>query len=401
MHRIAISGLVALAALFGGAMPAAAASAPSGASGGVAVGLILSGKVSCGSAKTCLAVGVTVPASPASTTVGAWNGTAWKAVTVHAPKGASYLGLTGVSCKSPAYCLVTGEYLITGQSGGFRPFALTWNGTSLRPTPAPPLPKGTTDGTLGGVSCVAVKSCVAVGASFGNTAEALVETWNGAKWSLHVPPNPAGTALLQAGDVSCLSLTRCLVAGETVSGTTASTGVLLAWWNGKTLTPKKVPLPAGTSNPIVAGVSCASAASCAAVGDEINVSASGSTVTGFAFTEVWNGAAWHVTKVARPKGVSASFLFGVSCPAARHCVAAGGAGSGNTGHATAMSYNGRTWAAQHVPAPAKGLSDGFEGISCTSVAHCVAVGQIGPPSGNSERLLSGLWNGTAWRLAAH
>ena len=79
----------------------------------------------------------------------------------------------------------------------------------------------------------------------------------------------------------------------------------------------------------------------------------------------------------------------------------GYAGSENIAHAVAMSYNGRTWAPQRVPAPAKGLSDGFEGVSCTSAAHCVADGLIGPPSGNSERLLSGLWNGTAWKLAAH
>jgi hypothetical protein len=353
-----MSGLVALAALFGSAMPAAAASPPSSASPGaspVAVGLVLAGKVSCGSAKTCLAVGVTLSANSASATVEAWNGTAWKSVSVHAPKGASFVGLSGVSCQSPTYCLVTGEYVISGQHGGPRPFALTWNGTSMRPTPAPPLPKGVTNGMLGGVSCVAVTSCVAVGTSFGNSLDAFVETWHGAKWTLHTIPPSKGSAFLQVNGVSCLSLTRCVVAGETVSGTTASTGVLLAWWNGKTLTPKKVPLPAGASNPIIADVSCASLANCAAVGDEINVSPSGSTVTGFAFTEVWNGTAWKVTKIARPKGISASFLFGVSCPAAHHCVAAGGAGSGNVGHATAMSWNGRAWTTQHVPAPAKGL----------------------------------------------
>jgi hypothetical protein len=393
-----MSGLVALAALFGGAMPAVAASKPPSAP--VAVGLVLSGKISCGSAKACLAVGVTFPTSPASTTAESWNGTTWKSVTVHAPKGTNYVGLSGVSCQSAAYCLVTGDYLTNTKSSHFRPFALTWNGTSLRPTPAPPLPKGATDGTLGGVSCVAVKRCVAVGAAFGGTAEAFVETWNGAKWSLHVTRSPAASPL-QADDVSCLSLTRCVVAGETLSETTASTGILLGWWNGKTLTPEKVPLPAGASNPVIAGVSCVSVTSCAAVGDEINISASGTTLTGFAFTEVWNGAAWHVAKVARPKGITASFLFGVSCTAARHCVAVGSAGSKGIYRARALSWNGRTWAAQRVPAPAKGMSDSFEGVSCTSAAHCVAVGLTGPPSGKNERLLSGLWNGTAWRLAAH
>ncbi len=160
-----------------------------------------------------------------------------------------------------------------------------------------------------------------------------------------------------------------------------------------------MPLPAGTTNPVITDVSCVSATSCAAVGDDINTSAS--ALTGFAFTEVWNGTAWKAAKVARPKGISASFLFGVSCTSARHCAAVGAAGSGNSGHAVAVSYNGKTWAPQRVPAPAKGMSDGFESVSCTSAAHCVAIGLTGPPSGNSERLLSGLWNGRAWKLAAH
>jgi hypothetical protein len=394
-----MTGLVALAALVGSAMPAAAASTPSSAP--VSASIVLSGRISCGSPKACLAIDVTLGNSNTSTIVNAWNGTTWKSFTVHAPKGASFAGLGGVSCKSPAYCLLVGDYVTSPQSGAFRPYALTWNGTSLRRAPAPPLPKGVTNATLSSVSCVAVRRCVAVGTLYASTIRALVETWNGAKWTLHTPPNPAGTMPVQTNSVSCLSLTRCVLGGETISAATANIGVFIASWNGKTLTRQKVPLPAGASNPILAGVSCASAASCAAVGDEINISSPAAVVTGFAFTEVWNGKAWKVTKIARPKGITVSFLFGVSCTSARHCVAAGGAGTANTGHATALSYNGKTWAPQHVPAPAKGLADGFGGVSCTSAAHCVAVGQIGPPSGNSERLLSGLWNGTAWRLTAH
>ncbi len=404
MHRIAISGLVALAAVLGGTMPAAASTPivpavirpqPAGLPTAVAIGL---GRISCGSAKACLAVGVT-PGGPGTATAEAWNGTAWKSVAVHAPKGASFALLAGVSCKSPTYCLATGEYLTNTKSADFRPFAMTWNGHSLTPTPAPPLPAGATDGSLGGVSCVAVRKCVAVGTSFGNTSSVLMETWNGAKWALRTSPDTSGAVLLSASSVSCVSLTRCVVAGQSISATTAASGVLLASWNGRTLTAGKAPLPAGVSNPILADLSCASANSCVAVGDNINASSSG--VTGFAFTEVWNGRAWRAARLAKPKGTSSSFLFGVSCASARACVAVGDAGSANSGAATAVSYNGKTWTAQHVPAPGKGLSAGFESVSCLSSAHCVAVGTIGPPNGTTFRLLSGLWNGRNWQLAAH
>src|SRR5271165_1730041 len=335
VHRIALSGLIALAAVLGSTMPAAAASTPS--STPVSAALVLSGRISCGSPKSCLAVGATLRSSNTSTIVNAWNGTTWKSFSVHAPKGASFVGLSGVSCKSRAYCLLAGDYVTSPQSGAFRPFALTWNGTSLRRAPAPPLPKGVTNATLNSVSCVAVRSCVAVGTLYASTIRTLVETWNGTKWTLHTPPDPAGTMLVQTNSVSCLSLTRCVLAGVTVSAAMANTGVFIASWNGKTLKRQKVPLPAGASNPILADVSCASAARCAAVGDEINVSSPSAVVTGFAFTEVWNGAAWHVTKIARPKGITVDLLFGVSCTSARHCVATGGAGTASTGHATALS----------------------------------------------------------------
>jgi hypothetical protein len=50
------------------------------------------------------------------------------------------------------------------------------------------------------------------------------------------------------------------------------------------------------------------------------------------------------------------------------------------------------------PAPGKGLSDDFEGVSCPSAANCVAVGLIGPANSTAPSLLSGFWNGKAWKL---
>jgi hypothetical protein len=55
-----------------------------------------------------------------------------------------------------------------------------------------------------------------------------------------------------------------------------------------------------------------------------------------------------------------------------------------------VSYHGKTWAVQHVPAPGKGLSDDFEGVSCPSAANCVAVGLIGPANSTALSLLSGV-----------
>jgi hypothetical protein len=418
VRKIAMSGLVALAAVLGGAIPASAAAAAPGAAvqapgtaaasaavlprAATATAFLIGGStVSCGSVKACLAVGANtnntsgIPAPVAE----AWNGTKWKSVAVHAPKGPSGASLTGVSCKSAASCVAVGEY---STSAGNRPFALTWNGTALTPAAAPPVPKSDTFFSLSSVSCVTTRNCVAVGMSAGGTGSThvLVETWNGAKWTDHVLP-ASSSVLMNFNSVSCVSATRCVVAGEsdTFTGSNVTFGVLLALWNGKTLTAMKAPLPAGTGagTPLITDVSCASAASCVAVGAVL----SGSGTSGFGFTETWNGKAWTAAKVASPKGITLSFLFGVSCPTAHNCVAVGAAGTSKSGSATAMSYNGKAWSRQAVPAPGKGKSDAFEGVSCLSAANCVAIGATGATGAtNSSNLspLSGIWNGKAWRL---
>jgi hypothetical protein len=416
VRKIAMSGLVALAAVLGGVIPASAAAAapvaaaqvPGTAAASAAVlpqvaaaaaFLIAAGsRVSCGSAKACLAVGTNINSTSgiSAPIAEAWNGTKWKSVAVHAPKGPSGASLTGVSCKSVASCLAVGEY---STSAGDRPFALTWNGTALKPTAAPPVPAGDTIVSLSGVSCVTTRSCVAVGTSIGGTGgiRVLVETWNGAKWTDHVVP-VSSSVFLDFNSVSCVSATHCVVAGasETMKGGNVTMGVLLALWNGKTITPMKAPLPAGTGagTPLITDVSCASAASCVAVGAVL----SGSGNSGFGFTETWKGKAWTVAKVASPKGITLSFLFGVSCPTAHNCVAVGAAGTSKSGSATAMSYNGKAWSRQAVPAPGKGKSDAFEGVSCLSAANCVATGQIGATNSSNPSPLSGIWNGKAWRL---
>jgi hypothetical protein len=70
---------------------------------------------------------------------------------------------------------------------------------------------------LNGVACTSAKACTAVGnfqRHFGPT-RALVETWNGFRWSTRPtppPPGPAVTYLLNS--VSCISATQCTTVGE-------------------------------------------------------------------------------------------------------------------------------------------------------------------------------------------
>jgi hypothetical protein len=116
--------------------------------------------------------------------------------------------------------------------------------------------------------------------------------------------------------------------------------------------------------------------------------------TGLAFTDVLRNGTWSLAKVAWPQGTTTSQLLGLSCLSATWCIAAGSNDSADA----ALIYNGRSWSAQRLPAPAKGYGDDFGGISCVTENSCVALGDIGPVKENELSPLGGRWNGKAWTL---
>jgi len=73
---------------------------------------------------------------------------------------------------------------------------------------------------LDGVSCVSATACTAVGSysSGGANTRTLVESWDGANWSVVPSPSPA-PSYNQLDGVSCVSAAAC-----TAAGTDAGTG---------------------------------------------------------------------------------------------------------------------------------------------------------------------------------
>ena len=209
------------------------------------------------------------------------------------------------------------------------------------------MPKGSGFASLTGVSCINARSCVAVGDSQGGAGPLMVETWNGAKWTLQTARIPGGARSAYPGAVSCRFLTFCVVAGETYSSLAGAPAMLLARWNGKGFTAMKAAVPAGAANITLNDVSCPSATFCAVAG----FSANASGTSDFGFAEMWNGKSWAADKVAAPKGGAESFLFGVSCR--RTGAASRWAAGPVAARATALSYNGKTWTALNVPVPAR------------------------------------------------
>jgi len=145
VRRIATSGLVAVAALLGGTVPAltvgaatrqaaitadaatreaAATSVPVSAARlaapfattvrtaasarsprEITVYIFVADRISCASPTACLAVGLNFDSSGRPTTPAAesLHGTAWRPVAVNEPKGAAGAMLNGVSCKAATY----------------------------------------------------------------------------------------------------------------------------------------------------------------------------------------------------------------------------------------------------------------------------------------------------------
>ena len=299
-------------------------------------------------------------------------------------------------CFLPVGHLVRGGrgYLTLAGAGAERPYALTWNGKSLTPTAAPPVPKNGGFAALTGVSCMTVKSCVAVGISQGGAGPLMLETWNGAKWTLQTASIPGDARSTYPGAVSCHSDTFCVVAGESYASIPGTPAMLLAKWNGKDLTAMKAEVPADAWDVTLSDVSCPSTTLCAAAGFSTN--RAGTSVFGFA--EMWDGKSWAADKMTAPEGDAE--LCGVSCRADGTCVAVGSAGPSADTKATATAYNGKEWTAQDVPGPRAGTSSDFFGVNCLRADQCVAIGETESSPPTTITPLGGLWSEPSWRLVA-
>jgi hypothetical protein len=297
--------------------------------------------------------------------------------------GSGYNILNAVSCVSSAACTAVG-YDRAGNP--FHNVIESWNGAkwSVVPSPAPPGPPGGLDG----VSCVSAAACVAVG-SYGTStgaSKALIESWNGASWSVVPSPHPASSSTILDG-VSCVSAADCTAVGSYYPLNSGQFQTFVESWNGTKWSIVPSPSPASESN-VLSAVSCVSAAACTAVGSDYDTPTEQRTLV-----ESWNGAAWSV--VPSPNRPSGNALDGVSCVSATACTAVGYHGDRRSTRALVESWNGATWSLVTSPNPGSD-DDNLYGVSCPSAAACTAVGKYANPG--VEQTLIESWNGTKWSV---
>jgi hypothetical protein len=222
--------------------------------------------VSCTSANNCVAVGRYSPANGNTLALAeGWNGSAWTIVA--APTRSNQSNLTGVSCTGPTSCVAVGYYLPNG-STSYRTLIESWNGSLWSVVASPNLPTASWTQVLYGVSCTSSTQCAAVGGAYNTTnpqqfisSRSLIETWNGAKWSMASNPSPDTYSQLQG--VSCVNMNNCVAVGFYSNGADANTAAtLIETWNGSAWST--TPNPGGVNR--LYGVTCASPSMCLAVG---------------------------------------------------------------------------------------------------------------------------------------
>jgi hypothetical protein len=290
--------------------------------------------------------------------------------------------LTGVSCISRSQCTATG--MATTRTGkNAKTLAERWNGSTWAvQSTTTPTSRTVLGGALdGGVSCTSATACVADGLSYGKQSERLLgEGWNGHTWTTQ--PDAAPVVAAEASGISCRWAKDCMAVGDRLSGMT-----LAEHWNGRKWSALTTKHDGG-----LFGVSCPATGNCTAVGTNEG---------GKALAAHWNGKTWSDQSVASPQQLN--LLGSVSCTAVKDCVAVGTAGTATSSSFTltplAEQWTGGKWAVLTVPdpAPAGDISE-LNSVSCTSATACMAVGDYMDQTGTSDTTVAAQWNGTTWTV---
>jgi hypothetical protein len=292
--------------------------------------------------------------------------------------GSSPSQLVSVACTSPTSCFATGSQ---GSSNTAQPLVESWDGVTWRLATTAPL-SGATSSVLVGVSCPSASFCVAAGTeTFSSSPEqALVETWNGAAWSVAPIPEPTGMSALSS--LSCPSVSFCMAMGG------GDIGPLVEVWNGTSWSLD--PGPNAVAGASLGGLACASSSACYAVGYVPANSGGDLTVV-----EAWNGSTWSSLPSASPS--PNSFLLGATCVATTSCTAVGYYGTAAGDSVTLVeSFNGTSWTQVASPSPS-GPDAGLNAVACVTASSCVAVGRYFVTGANYQTLVEA-WDGNAWTV---
>jgi hypothetical protein len=299
---------------------------------------------------------VVLVGAPTVSIVGAQaSGPGWTISPTRNPTASGGL-LTGVACPSATDCIAVGQY--TDPSGDQVALAEHWNGTiwSIQTTPPP----ANQVSAFEGVACSAPGACTAVGYAYDGAGVRipLGERWDGSAWTIQTTPDPPGAGATSFAGVSCASASSCTAVGSSVTAT-GTVETLAEQWNGTSWTIQATPNPAGAVSSSFAAVSCVSPGVCSAVG----ASTTNTAVFASNLAEQSSGATWTIETTPTS---SDGPLAGVSCTDQNFCVGVGA----RPNNPETETWNGIRWRME--PNPVTRAS--FASVSCTALNACTAAG---------------------------
>ena len=324
----------------------------------------------------------------------------WSAVRAPLPADAigvsgQYTQLVGVSCPDVGSCVAVGGDRASGAGGYvYQGLIETLSDGTWTPAAVPGMSTKTGVAGLGGVSCPAPGTCVAVGSVFpaGAPVTPVIETLSGGRWHPVKPTLPddavTGASALLNG-VSCPAPGTCVATGWYNNKSGHLVGYIDTL-SGGTWTAASAPLPkdgapvgySTTAATSLAAVACTGVGACVAAGQYRDVH--GQTR---AFIDTLSGGTWTAAAAPLPGDAAATGqvagLSVISCPALGTCVAGGRytVRGGQLRYLTETLSDG-AWTASALPLPADAAADQkwsqyesttIAGLACASAGSCVAT----------------------------
>jgi hypothetical protein len=136
------------------------------------------------------------------------------------------------------------------------------------------------------------------------------------------------------------------------------------------------------------------AVSCAPTGDCMLVGTLGNS--GEPLAEEWDGANFTPLGVPLPSHADGAQFSGVSCPTATTCIAVGYAFYANTNGPLAELWNGSAWRVLPNPHTSGALVPSYASVSCTSESSCMVAGSLSNGMGQLLDPFAAWWDGSTW-----
>jgi len=223
------------------------------------------------------------------------------------------------------------------------------------------------------------------------TTASTDQTFTTPTWEIQSTPNPGGADASHLFDVSCEPSSTNLCTAVGLSTSSGADSPLAQRWNGSSWSEQTPAKKSGATHTRLFGVDCPSATRCIAAG---NYQASEGSAT---LAELWNENKWSIQSTPVPSEATSSELAAVGCNNTAECMAAGSAVVKGVKTAIVEEWNSPTWTLSTVPIPSGATSSQLDGVDCIWSGFCVAVGRY-TSNGGAIKSLAMFWNGTSWSL---